>query len=438
MKHHIRIYIELRSVAIRTAVLLAAALLVTATLPAAEFTWGGTLDGTLSATFADHQSATETELSGTAALWMKSLFTPGAGTTVELDIQPSYTWTDDRPYLFDLDRAKADLLVSRLVGPSTVLRGSVGRFRFIDASSFILTDTADGVDFTLSVPGVRIRAAGAYTGLLLNPVSNYRMSQADIADAGDDDLILGPRRLIALTELTFPEVLLRQTVTASYIGQWDLRDADEDAGEDTLSSHYAGLRLSGPIASGLFHEIGFYVSPSARDAGSETRNELGMLGSARLRYYRPDWSSSRFSVGGAIVSGMADTEDNFHTISSQDVGVVAEIPLKNIAYGEISYGLRPFSGSATRIFRDIQTSLTGRTMFRVSDTQPVDSFGATVSGDGKYVGTEVALNVDWRIVSDRGVSVTWGAFYPGTGSTGTFTTERKPEYLLRAQVSASY
>ena len=76
MKHQMKIYFELRSAVIFTAVLLVAALLVTATLPAAEFTWGGTLDGTLSATFADHQSATETELSGTAALWMKSLFTP--------------------------------------------------------------------------------------------------------------------------------------------------------------------------------------------------------------------------------------------------------------------------------------------------------------------------------------------------------------------------
>jgi hypothetical protein len=432
------LYIELRSARILFVATAVAALLAVQTIPAQELTWGGTIDGTGSATFADHQDETDTALSLTTALWLRSLFTPGDNTSIELDVQPSYTWTDDRPYLFDVDRAKADLRVSGLAGPSSVLRGSLGRFRFTDASGHIFTDTADGMDVTLSVPLLRARLGLAYTGLLLNPVSNIRMSATDDADSGDDDLYFGPRRFIALTEVTFPAVLLRQSATVAYIGQWDLRDADEDEGEDTLNSHYIGLKIDGPIVQNLFHDVSFYISPSTRELADDTERDLGILTSARLRYFRQDWNSSRFSLGGVIVSGAGDKEDNFYTISSGQAAMVADLPLLNVGYGELSYGVRPFAGAASRTIRDIQTTLTGRTIFRMSDEQAVDSFGANVSDDGRYVGTEASLQIGWRVFSDLGTSITGGAFFPGTGSGGAFTEERKPEYLLRMQVSASF
>lgn len=412
--------------------------LAIAPLAAQEITWGGTIDGTGSATFADHQDETDTAVSLTTAVWLKSLFSVSDATRIELDVQPSYTWTDERPYLFDIDRAKVDMRFGGVVGEESVLRGSVGRFRLSDTTRTILSHTVDGGEFALSIPLMRIRAAAGYTGLILNPVSTIRMSATDAADSGDDEIFWGPRRMILLGEVSFPDVIVRQTVTAAYIGQWDLRDADKDEGEDTLDSQYIGAKVDGPIIPGLFYDLAFYTSPSTRKVGSESENDLGILLSGRVRYFRSDWNSSRFALSGGIVSGAGDDEDNFYTISEQQAATVADIPLQNVGYGELSYGVRPFAGASLRSFRDIQTTVAGRSIFRMSTEQPIDSFGANVTDDGNYVGTEATLQVGWRILSDVGTSVTGGMFFPGTGSSGTFTDERKPEYLLRMQVSASF
>lgn len=430
--------IELRSAVLRTRAIGIALLLVAAVLPAQELTWGGTVDSTGSARFADHLDDTDTTVSLTTALWLKSLFLPSDTSSIEIDLQPSYTWTDDRPYLWDVDRAVGNVRIADLGGPATVLRGKVGRFFAADASGTILKHTIDGTDLTLSIPFLRARVAAGYTGLILNPVSNVRMSETDQTDAGDDELFFGPRRVIALGEFTAPNVFLRQSVTAAVIAQWDMRDADEDDGEDTLNSTYYGVRIDGPLAQGLFQDVGFYQSPSVREVDDETERDLGMLTSARVRYFRPDWNSSRISFGGALVSGAFNGEDNFYTISSGQAGTITDVPLMNVAYGELSYGIRPFAGAAVRTVRDIQTTVVGRTIVRVSTDQPVDSFAANVSDDGRYVGSEASFQIGWRATSDIGTSVTAGAFFPNTGSNGAFTDERKPEYLLRMQVSASF
>jgi len=438
MKRLHPLVIELRSAMLLFMVLGAAALLATPGVAAQELTWGGSIDGTGSGTFADHLDEPDSAFSVTTALWLRSFFESDGGSTYEIEVQPSYTWTDDRPYLFDVDRAKLDLLFPALGGPSSVLRGSVGRFRLADASTMIFNHTLDGLEATWSHPLLRARVATGYTGLILNPVSTIRMSGTDNDDSGDDEVFWGPGHYLVLTEVTAPALLLRQSLTAAYIGQWDLRNADEDEDEDTLNSSYIGLRVDGPLAQGLFQDVSFYLSPSTRELPDDTVRDLGMLLSAHLRYFRPDWNSSRFGLAGAIVSGAGDKEDNFYTISTGQGGIVSDIALENIAYGELSYGVRPFGGAGRRTVRDIQTGITSRVLWRMSDEQPVDSFGANVSDDGRYIGTELSANVGWRATSDLGTSITAGAFWPGTGSSGAFTKERKPEYLLRMQVSASF
>jgi hypothetical protein len=431
--------IELRSAMILFTVLSLATLLAVPALPGQEITWGGTVDGTGSGTIADHLDEPDSAFSVNTALWLRSLFTAGdGGSTYEVEVQPSYTWTDDRPYLFDLDRAKLDVIVPGFGGSASVLRATVGRFRAVDASGQIFSHTLDGADITWSHPVLRARVGTGYTGLILNPVSGIRMSGADDADSGDDEVFWGPPRYIVLSEITLPGLILRQSVTAAYIGQWDLRDADEEQQEDTLDSNYFGVRIDGPLASGLFQDIGFYLSPSTRELAGEKENDLGILGSARVRYFRPDWNSSRFAIRGVVVSGAGNKEDNFYTISGGQAGLVSDIPLENIAYGEATYGVRPFAGGDTRMIRDIQTGIYTRKLCLMSDEQPIDSFGAVVSDDGRYAGTEVSVNVGWRALSDLGTSITAGAFWPGTGSSGAFTNERKPEYLLRMKVSASF
>lgn len=405
---------------------------------AVDLDWGATLDGTGSAVFADHQDEADTSVSVTTALWLRSLIQPGESSRIEIELQPSYTWSDTRAYLVDLDRARADANWGPVFGPATVLRTILGRFRMSDMTATVISHTVDGADLRVSLPFMRVRAAAGYTGLVINPVSSVRMSETDDAEASDDDVFFGPARLVAIAEATVPEVIGRQTATLAWIGQWDLRDRDADAGEDTVNTQYAGARVDGPVAPGLFYELAGYGGFAARESSSGTENDAGILALLRLRYFRPDWNATRIALTAAGVSGADFSEDRFYTISDQQAATVASLPLENIAYGELSWGLRPLAGSAQRVYRDIQTTLAVRSLLRVSTDRAVDSFGAAVTGDGRYVGTEATLTVGWRVLSDLGTSLTTGTFLPGTGSGGAFTDARKPEYLVRMQVSASF
>ncbi|MFW5642490.1 MAG: hypothetical protein ACOCYQ_00555 [Alkalispirochaeta sp.] len=431
---------ELRSVMLLFVLLGAAALLATPVVTAQEFTWGGTIDGTGSGTgsFDDDLDEGDLAFSVKSALWLRSFLEASGGSTWEINVQPSYTWTDERPYLFDVDRARIDMTLPQVGGTSSVLRGSVGRFRYVDAGGMILNHTIDGAELTWSNPVVRLRGASGYTGLVINPVSTIRMSEADEADGGDKEILWGPPRAFFTGEATLTGVFLRQSLTAVYLGQRDLRDADEDDQEDTLDSDYVGMRIGGPLASGLFQDVGVYLSSSTRDAVDGIEPETGMLATARIRYFRTDWNSSRFALRGVVVQGAGDKDDTFYTISTVPAGIVVDIPFENLGFAEASYGIRPFAGAPRRTVRDIQTGVISRVFWRMNDELPVDTFGANVSDDGRYIGTEVSANIGWRATSDLGTSITAGAFWPGTGSSGAFTDERKPEYLLRVQVSASF
>ncbi len=406
------------------------------TLAAQEATWGGSIDSSGSVNIADYLDDPEGEISVTAALWTQSFMPVGTDSEIEATGQVSYTWSDDRAYLFDVDFLRFTGQYPALFGESSVLRASAGRFFMSDATAFILSDTVDGVETELALSGVRARLSAAYTGLLLNPVSGIIMTDADLTDSGDDDEFFGARRLIGITEVSFPEVFARQTVTVSAIGQWDLRDADTD--EETLNSGYFGLVFDGPILPGLFYEVASSGSPWASEVNDETENGFGVLISTRLRYFRSDWRSSQFGLRGVMASGAGDTLDQFVTISRDDVGIILDVPLRNIAFGEVSYSVVPFQTARTRVFRDLQVGVSSRTFFRVSTDEVLDTTGVDALSDGHLVGNEAALNVGWRVLSDLGLSLTGGVFVPATGSSGVFSDERTVEYSVQFQLSASF
>ena len=257
-------------------------------LAAQEFTWSGTVDGESAVRIADYLDDPDVTGSVTAAVRVRSYVPLGTDGGVELRLRPSYTWSDDRPYLVDVERASADLTLPGVLGAGTVLRGQAGRVPFSAPAPGVLSHTLDAVDLRLSTPLVQARVAGGYSGLLLNPVSDIRMSASDLAEAADDDQFFGPSRAIALGEVSLPEIVLRQTVRVYGIGQWDLRSTD--AGEDSLNSFYGGAVVQGPVISGLYHQIAATVSSatSTVEGQSGDTTARGLHASARLQYYRPD------------------------------------------------------------------------------------------------------------------------------------------------------
>jgi len=252
-------------------------------LAAQEFTWSGTVDGESAVRIADYLDDPDVTGSVTAAVRVRSYIPLGTDGGVELRLRPSYTWSDDRPYLVDVERASADLTLPGVLGAGTVLRGQAGRVPFSAPAPGVLSHTLDAVDLRLSTPLVQARVAGGYSGLLLNPVSDIRMSASDLAEAADDDQFFGPSRAIALGEVSLPEIVLRQTVRVYGIGQWDLRSTD--AGEDSLNSFYGGAVVQGPVISGLYHQIAATVS-SATSTVEGQSGDTTALGQRRQRRRR--------------------------------------------------------------------------------------------------------------------------------------------------------
>lgn len=414
--------------------LLAFVLAGTVTVRAQEFDWQGSVEGTGSGRFAKYLDEADFNGSVTVSLLLKSLLEQTETRTVELFVQPSYTWTDTRPYLVNLDRAEAAVRYSGF-GGGAVLRGSAGRFTLREKSELIVTHPIDGVEARLSSAPVQARLAAGYTGLLLNPSSTIRVSETDVRESSDNDAFFGPRRLLALAEVTVPAILWRQSVTGAYLANVDLRDAEST--EDTVNSHYIGAVVDGPLLPGLFLDTAVYLSPATVEVGDSSTTTMGLLASLRLRYFRPAWNSSRIGLRAVLVRGVEDT-DRFYVISERMASMVASVPLENVIYAELSYSLRPLGGAARRTMRDIQTTLTGRTLLRANTDIPVDATAAKATGDGPYIGSEAALEVGWRVLSDLGVSLSGGVFVPGTGDAGAFTDERTTELLGRLQVSASF
>ncbi len=419
--------------------------------------WGVTLDALRSVRAADHQDSDARTSALSAALWLRRVSPIGDLSTIDTAVQGSYNWSSGQTYL-NLDLLRLRGLYPELLGDSSVVEATAGRFRFQDPSALVLNSTLDGVSTRIAYPRVRLRLGAAYSGLLLNPASNIRMTAADLREQDDDDEDFAPRRAIGLAELSFPELFARQTVVFGAVGQFDLRDADDD--EQTVSSGYAVAGIRGPLFGNLYHDIygaGTMGSVETEGDGGEDYDYIGYMGSARLRWFFPNFFASRLSVRGVYASsGERDEDDDtfddrFLPITRTRFGTAIALPLENLLMGELQYSIRPLIGSDSERARRFQVVLTGRTFFTTSDEPVVldptteveagdlqDYPGFATDPDGNYIGSEAVLQLNARPLSDLGLGFTAGMFFPGTGSSGAFTSERKPEFLGRVELSTRF
>ncbi len=395
---------------------------------ALESTWGVTIDGSTELSYADHRADNDPAYAATAALWSRSLFPLGIDRSIELTAQGSYTWTDDRPYLFDVDILRAAGRIPGALGPDSVLRFTAGRFRLRDTTGIVLGHTVDGAQVRIGYPSLRVRAAAGYTGLLLNPVSDIRMTFADLADGGDDDEFFGPRRIVGLAEVTLPELYLRQTVTTGLTGQFDLRDAADD--ETTLNTIYISLAVAGPLLGNVYHTLSGTVMVGKSELDGDSEALTGAMGDARIRYYREDRLSSRIGLGLTWASGNGGDLDRFVPISRSTAGTILTLPVENILRGTVSYSIRPVPR--------VQTECSLGWYFLAEKKDLHETTGISSDPDGRWLGTEVTGKVSARISSDLGLSITGGVFAPSSGDNGAFTVARGAEYLLRVEVSAGF
>ena len=437
------------------------ALFVVAPIGSLDFDFGGFLynDTKLSVSQPASAPVFAIEQKDQLAAWLEARF----GTTFSLSAQGSYTFTLERPYLFDLESLKADWRILPL------LRAEAGRLAMSDFTGLVLSHTLDGLRLSLELPFSRITGSVGYSGLLFKPVSRILMSRSDSADQTNDAMFFAAPRLIEGMDALFPQLLLRQDLRLSLLFQQDLRPdaAVIAAGEQQeivsglsggkLSTQYFGLGLSGPIVVPLYWDAFFYLSSgrtlsyvadSASGTGYSYQYQpiLAYLGGIGFRLFMEEALFSRVEVRGIIASGDSDSDTLLEGNTELSSGLFVPISqisnwiafspqLGNILVVEGSYSLRPFAKSRAAALNRLQALFKGAGFLRPT-TGAISETGLNPSSTSLYLGTEAELILSYRPFSDLGLALSLGAFFPVAEA---FTAaDAEPKLAGRFELSFSF
>ena len=418
------------------------------------YDWGGTVDNRTTPTFFFGSETATFLQEDKLALW----FDTSLGKTLTLLVQGSYTYTNDRPLLINLDLARLDGNFLLAGQRSSLFAFTAGRFPLADFSGRVLDASVDGVRGRWSNALLNATVAVAFTGLQLGlqlypsesielaPVSPVSMSWAD----RQADSALAPPRLIELVELHFPELFARQDLRIVLLAQQDLRSEDNliQEGEvvylsgagGRLHSAYLGLGIEGALPAGLYYDLFSYVETgktlSYISGVYEYAWMLSLLAGGSLRYYREDWLSSRAELRLLFASGDADYIDQFIEgnteglatafipVSVSNLGLQFSPRLGNLVTIEVGYSLKPMD--------ILQTGIKGYIFLRPTQGLVSDQ---RVGDDSLYLGSEIDTATRLRLFSDLGAALSLGIFLPGNAF-GAAAGE--PEFRGRLEISFSF
>ncbi len=377
-----------------------------------------------------------------ASLWMEA----GLSKSFKTAFQGSYTFDLERYYLFDVDLLKVEGNFVKYGDTPFRITVEAGRFLFSDFTGKVLAHNLDGIRLETGLPFMTLLVSAGYSGLNAKPNSSIIMSKKDLSDSGEDTLYFSPHRIVEIVSFRFPELFARQHLTVSAILQQDLRPAGEliaegdttysETGGGRLNTGYFGLGFKGPLVSGLYYKLyGYFGTGKSLSyiSGAYSYETISsFMAGTELSYFMPKVLQSRISVKFLATSGEPDGdvyyEDNqaglattFVPISRPGVGLVFSPQLGNIAYGEFSYSFKPLS-NIKHVFGDnFQIQLKGLPVFRTT-AGPISESGLDEASTAKYLGTEVDGFINMRFLSDLGLSVSTGFFFPGAAAFTDTTT----------------
>ena len=354
------------------------------------------------------------------------------GAAANLSAQGSFRYSLGRAPYGNLDELVLDTSVP--VGAAAVVRLTSGRFLFEDPTGLVLSDPADGVRVSTILPLVEASASAGYTGLTFDRVSTVAVSRSDVLDRSDDS-ILAPPRLLLGGRLSFLELIGRQNLTLGVSGQLDFRPEDEVAGPGDLTEQAGGrvdtgyltAVVSGPVGAGLFYDVFavmnfgntlYYDGTRYR----ETDIRAGLLGGS-IELFAPTPVRPTVTVTGLFATGDADAttsayEGNtdglsrgFEPISAPSLGLLVAPRIQNLIAGGLDASITPFAEAPSRLLRLVSVTASGLVLARpttgIASLNGVDPFSEAI-----YLGTEGSLRIDARLLSDFGIALAGGAFFP--------------------------
>jgi hypothetical protein len=378
-----------------------------------------------------------------AAVWGELFQTLDKGGSLDLTAQGSYRYTDDRPYIFDLDLLRFTGLFSAALGDGTAVELKAGRFNFSDATKLILDQTMDGAQVSLLFSGFQVRLAGAYSGFLLNPSSNIRISADDQLEASDNSVFFGPKRIVAQAMIGSDSFALQA------LAQFDMRGS---SGSETIDTQYLGIVGTPRLTPNFYLDYNLTASYGQSKVGSKNTNLISALGGFGFRFYAEELAASRAHAKVTYATGFTPVVlllqdfslENFRPITQPTIGLAFSPPLANLLYLDVGYSFRPFFKNSSSILSNIEPLVGARVYFRdpvpllISGT-PADILVQDLNptSTALYLGTEIEAGVLARIFSDLGLSVRGAVFLPSSGGSNAFSSSRDMGFVLKIEASAA-
>jgi hypothetical protein len=428
--------------------------------------FGGSLDNNTE--FVTKTDETEFTQEDRLSAWLDLPFSSSFG----LFVMGGYTFEyadEETDHYFDLDLLKLEGNFVPTKGGASTFGFTAGRYIASDFTRYVLDHVVDGTQLRFRFPIVNINASFGYTGLLFKHVSDFRISKMDVVEAADEDIWFAPPKIIGAVDATFPDLIGMQSLTLSFVFQEDMR-SDEDVleeGEENyfpaeggkLDTQYIGLGFGGPIFTSFYYNAFFYLGTGRMlayleddDSGTGFSYQyapiLSFLIGGGLKFYMRELLYSRIAVNFVYASGDEDSfsfiEGNTDDTSSMfvpisydsSIALIFAPQLGNIMLFDISYSLRPLSGTDSLILRNLQTMLRGLIFFRPT-SGPISEGGIDPASDAAYLGTEMDFIINFRPFSDLGTALSFGIFLPNTGE-AFLEDQRETEFLGRFELSFSF
>jgi hypothetical protein len=365
-------------------------------------------------------------------------------------MQGSYTYTNERPWLFDVDFLALTGSFPLPGERSSLLSFTAGRFALAESSHQVFDDTVDGAQVSWRGPRLNASLAVAFTGLQLTPVSAVSMSWADINTTS----LLAPPRLLEMAEVRFPELFKRQDLVVTVLAQQDLRSQDvlKQEGDTVevswqggrLSTEYLGLGLRGPLGSLFYYDAFAYLGTGRTlsyleaDSVYSYKWMLTSLVGGALRFYREPWLNSRAELRFLLATGDADyttqfIEGNreglattFVPVSQQDLALLFTPRLGNLALLSLGWSIKPIE--------ILQTGLTA-VLFLRPTTGLVSDVRVDPASDSAFLGSELDATAGLRPFSDLGAVLSLGVFFPGSAFRAD---QQEPQFRGKLEISLAF
>ncbi len=339
------------------------------------------------------------------------------------------------PYYFDINSLKYINTLENKDEDQPQIIFSIGRYPIIDQTAFIIAHKLDGISIDFNYSLLKLYNSLSYSGLLWKLNSSISPSILDTYYLEKKNTVLASPRIIGLTGIAFPS-LIKQNLGIEFLYQIDMREEDhviEDyqsyssegipvEGGGMLDSYYVSLKSKGSLFLPLFNYSFSYVYNGGRSMSRVTEDlkhykysEISAhLVNLKLEKYLPKVSNSLikynllFSSGDNDFNGyqegnFKDKSNNFVPLSLSLSGIVFSPTLGNILVNDISYSLTPIDNLSTELkFLTFSRTTTG----------PISEDGINPNSNELYLGSELDFIVDYRPLSDLGLTLSTGFYFP--------------------------